>query len=120
MGYPLAGRPQGYSARTPASWPTQESLDAELPPGDTLDGCRGLLGEMVKVLWGVGEKAVDQSSELPVQRTLIYKISFSYGVRSKPCYLHRITLMGSTLRTATFPCFRNELSLKDRFVTARR
>lgn len=85
-----------------------------------LDRCRGLLGEMVKVLWGVGEKGVGQNSELPVQRTLIYKISFSYGVRSKPCYLHRITLMESTLRTATFLCFHNEISLKDQFVAARR
>ena len=68
----------------------------------------------------VGEKVVSQNNELPVQRTLIYKISFSYGVRSKPCYLHRITLIESTLRTATFPYRRNEPSLKDRFVTARR
>ena len=68
---------------------------------------------------GVGEEVVGQNSELPVQRTLIYKISFSYGVRSKPCYLHKITLMESTLRTATFPYHRNELNLKDRFVTAR-
>ena len=69
---------------------------------------------------GVAGKALGQNSRLPVQRTLIYKISFSYGVRSKPCYLHRIILMESTLRTATFPYHRNELNLKDRFVTARR
>ena len=63
--------------------------------------------------WEVGEKVVSQNSELPVQRSLIYKISFSYGVRSKPRYLHRITLVEETLRTATFPCYYNEPSLKD-------
>ena len=62
---------------------------------------------------GAAGKVVGQNDGQPVQRTLIYKISFSYGVRSKPCYLHRITLIESTLRTATFPYYRNELSLKD-------
>lgn len=120
VGWLLAGRPQGYSARTPTSWPTQEPLGAEIPPVAALDGCRSLLGGMVKVRPGWDGEVLGQNSRLPVQRTLIYKISFSYGVRSKPCYLHRIILMESTLRTATFPCFRNELSLKDQFVTARR
>ena len=55
-----------------------------------------------------------------MQRSLIYKISFSYGVRSKPRYLHRITLVEETLHAATFPCCRNEPSLKDQFVTMRR
>ena len=60
-----------------------------------------------------GGRVLGKNSGLPVQRTLIYKISFSYGVCSKPCYLHRITLMEWALRTATFPYYRNELSLKD-------
>ena len=60
-----------------------------------------------------GGRVLGKDSGLPVQRTLIYKISFSYGVCSKPRYLHRITLMEWALRTATFPYYRNELSLKD-------